>query len=75
MESELVTAFVGAGGLGGAYALFNWLLSGVKKDLSDYKLHVAETYVSKGEYEQHVRRIEKSLDEVKAMIQILVEKK
>ncbi len=39
-----------------------------EKELSQHKLHVAESYVTKTEMKEHFERIEKSLEEVKSMI-------
>jgi hypothetical protein len=38
------------------------------KSLQSYKLHVSETYVSQGQLDKHMDRIDKSLDEIKLMI-------
>ncbi|MFC6441056.1 hypothetical protein [Bowmanella sp. JS7-9] len=39
-----------------------------KSNLSDYKLHVAETFVTQHQLLQHLARIEKTLDELKQLI-------
>jgi septation ring formation regulator EzrA len=41
----------------------------MQKEISDYKLHVAETYVSNAYFKEYSARIEKALDEIKELIQ------
>ncbi len=40
----------------------------LEKELNNYKLHVAEKYVTDDQLEKHFERIEKSIDELKQMI-------
>lgn len=40
----------------------------LRKELSDYKLHVAETYVTDTALERHFERIESQIAEIKEII-------
>lgn len=40
----------------------------VGKELNNYKLHVAERYVTVEQMEKHFDRIEKSIDEIKELV-------
>lgn len=40
----------------------------LERELNNYKLHVAEKYVTDDQLEKHFERIEKSIDELKQMI-------
>lgn len=40
-----------------------------EKELNNYKLHVAEKYVTNAQLDKHFERIEKSIDELKQMFE------
>lgn len=44
-------------------------------DLSNYKLSVSERFVTQAHLDAQMLRLEKGLDEVKAMLQVMIEKK
>lgn len=43
-------------------------MTATENNLAAYKLHVAEKYVDKVHLDEHVKRIEKGIDEIKVMI-------
>lgn len=45
------------------------------RDLADYKLSVAERFVTQAHLDAQMIRLEKGLDEVKAMLKVMLEKK
>lgn len=44
----------------------------LERDLSDYKLHVAEKFVTSQHLDSQMSRLEKAMDEVKGMIKALM---
>lgn len=45
------------------------------RSLAEYKLNVAERFVTQAHLDAQMLRLEKGLDEVKAMLQVMIEKK
>lgn len=47
----------------------------LERDLSTYKLSVSERFVTQVHLDTQLNRLEKGLDEVKALLQVMIEKK
>lgn len=50
-------------------------VEGLERDLATYKLSVSERFVTQVHLDAQMNRLEKSIDEVKALLQVMIEKK
>lgn len=69
-SSTLVAIILGVINIVGGFIIIplKSQIANLQKEISEFKLHVAEKYVTKDEMKDHLDRIEKSLDEIKDLV-------